>query len=50
MDLPKGLHGIHVHEYGDFTDGCASTGRHNCPLGKTHGAPTDEERFMIYIF
>ena len=33
-----------VAQLGDTTNGCMSTGPHFNPAGKTHGAPTDEER------
>ncbi|KAJ7513449.1 hypothetical protein O6H91_23G000100 [Diphasiastrum complanatum] len=42
--LKPGLHGFHVHALGDTTNGCLSTGAHFNPLGKTHGAPEDENR------
>ncbi|ORZ15885.1 superoxide dismutase [Absidia repens] len=44
--LPEGNHGIHVHEYGDLTEGCNSTLAHYNPFNKTHGGPTDEERHV----
>ncbi|KAJ6384398.1 hypothetical protein OIU78_027666 [Salix suchowensis] len=42
--LKPGLHGFHVHALGDTTNGCMSTGPHFNPVGKEHGAPTDENR------
>ncbi|XP_027911364.1 superoxide dismutase [Cu-Zn], chloroplastic isoform X1 [Vigna unguiculata] len=42
--LTPGLHGFHLHEYGDTTNGCISTGAHFNPNKLTHGAPEDEIR------
>nr|ACU77879.1 putative superoxide dismutase [Schizochytrium sp. FJU-512] len=42
--LTPGKHGFHIHQFGDVSSGCASTGGHYNPAGKTHGAPTDDER------
>ncbi|TMW96763.1 hypothetical protein EJD97_006815 [Solanum chilense] len=42
--LAPGLHGFHLHEYGDTTNGCMSTGPHFNPNKLTHGAPGDEIR------
>ncbi|KAL8496504.1 hypothetical protein ACS0TY_020275 [Phlomoides rotata] len=42
--LAPGNHGFHLHEYGDTTNGCISTGPHFNPNGLTHGAPEDEVR------
>ncbi|KAG0461963.1 hypothetical protein HPP92_020439 [Vanilla planifolia] len=42
--LTPGLHGFHLHEYGDTTNGCISTGAHFNPNKLTHGAPEDDVR------
>lgn len=42
--LTPGPHGFHLHEYGDTTNGCISTGAHFNPNKLTHGAPEDEVR------
>ncbi|RWR83411.1 superoxide dismutase Cu-Zn, chloroplastic [Cinnamomum micranthum f. kanehirae] len=42
--LTPGLHGFHLHEYGDTTNGCISTGAHFNPNKLTHGAPEDNIR------
>jgi Cu-Zn family superoxide dismutase len=42
----EGLHGFHVHNVPDFSNGCISTGPHYNPFNKLHGAPEDEERHL----
>jgi len=44
--LADGLHGFHVHHFGDLTGGCATTGSHFNPAGKQHGAPGDDNRHV----
>ena len=42
----EGLHGFHIHEKADFSNGCASAGPHYNPFNKNHGAPEDEDRHV----
>ena len=42
--LRPGLHGFHVHEYGDLSNGCASTCKHYNPDHTSHGGPTGPNR------
>lgn len=42
--LSPGLHGMHVHRSGDFSDGCTSTCDHYNPDGTPHGGPLGSKR------
>ena len=44
--LSAGHHGIHIHQYGDLSNGCVTAGPHYNPHGKTHGGPGIEERHV----
>ncbi|KAI7860766.1 superoxide dismutase [Cu-Zn]-like protein [Circinella umbellata] len=39
--VAPGDHGMHIHQYGDLSQGCASLGLHFNPFARDHGAPTD---------
>lgn len=40
------VHAIHIHEYGNLTEGCKSTGSHYNPYNKTHGSIFTKERHV----
>uniref|UniRef100_A0A336M130 Superoxide dismutase [Cu-Zn] n=1 Tax=Culicoides sonorensis TaxID=179676 RepID=A0A336M130_CULSO len=46
VGLSPGYHGFHVHQKGDLSGGCASTGGHYNPDGNTHGDINDKIRHV----
>ena len=44
--MTPGLHGFHIHEFADFSNGCVSAGPHYNPHGNPHGGPEDEIRHV----
>ena len=44
--LKKGLHGFHIHTYGDLSKGCESAGPHFNPFNKTHGDVNVDENHV----
>ena len=42
----NGLHGFHIHESGDLSDGCETMCAHFNPFGKTHGCPGMKTRHV----
>eukprot|EP01136_Pigoraptor_vietnamica_P001532 Opistho-1_new@28296 len=42
--LAPGLHGLHMHEFGDLSDGCLSAGDHYNPTNEVHGDRLSERR------
>lgn len=42
--LATGLHGFHVHQFGNLTEGCKTAGPHFNPAGVVHGGPSSEIR------
>ena len=45
-NVPKGKHGIHIHETGDLRMGCSSLCAHYNPYKKDHGGPNDKNRHV----
>ena len=45
-NLTAGLHGFHIHQYGDLSDGCVSAGGHYNPYGMFHAGPDDDAQHV----
>ena len=43
---PNSLHGFHIHQKGDITGGCGSTGGHFNPYEETHGSTDSHHRHV----
>lgn len=43
---PNSQRGFHIHEFGDATNGCMSSGAHYNPEGRSHGAPHEAVRHI----
>ena len=44
--LKDGLHGIHIHEFGNLTNGCTTAGGHYNPFKKNHGGIDTNQRHV----
>ena len=44
--LKPGLHGFHIHTYGDMSEQCDSMCAHFNPYGKSHGGPDSAVRHI----
>ncbi|KAI8349640.1 copper/zinc superoxide dismutase [Choanephora cucurbitarum] len=44
--LSVGKHGIHIHQFGDISQGCATVGPHFNPFNRTHHGPYDKDRHV----
>jgi len=44
--LKPGLHGFHIHQYGDLSEGCGSLCSHYNPTNSVHGSRNSKERHL----
>lgn len=44
--ISPGKHGLHIHEYGDLTEGCSSLCSHFNPTNSVHGGRNSKERHL----
>jgi len=42
----NGTHAIHIHEFGDLTEGCTSCCAHYNPFNMNHGGPNSADRHV----
>jgi len=43
---PNSYHAIHIHQYGDLTEGCTSCCDHYNPFNMNHGGPDSADRHV----
>jgi Copper/zinc superoxide dismutase (SODC) len=48
--LRPGRHGVHVHIFGDFSEGLASAGGIFNPFGKNHGESAIDCLLLLLVF
>lgn len=44
---PGSVHGWHIHEFGDISDGCKAAGGHYNPSNSSHGDPTHKNHHHV---
>ena len=44
--LKEGLHGFHIHVFGNLTEGCKTAGPHYNPFNQVHGGPEEKVRHV----
>lgn len=44
--MEPGVHGMHIHEFGDVRDNCSNAGTHFNPFNKDHGKPDGEDSHL----
>jgi Cu-Zn family superoxide dismutase len=45
-NISEGLHGFHIHTYGDLRDNCKHVCDHYNPKNKNHGGPNSKDRHV----
>lgn len=44
LDGLQGVHGVHIHDYGNLGDGCRATGNHYNPFRSAHGGYDSDQK------